>query len=927
MLGILIAANFLRMLPNEERVTMDSRAKFVESLALTTVPLVQSGNYEKLAAVLKAVAVRNDSLVSVMLRDHAGVSIASAGPHLENWPDPAPRVSNAEFMHVEMQTGDDGEKGSLEVCFVPIRGTGLMSNLGSHMTQLLLFCGPVAFFSFRWFLTMVLKNIDPSHAVPRRVREALDILSEGLMIVGTNGRILLANDAMSEMHPTDGDIVGSRASDLRFLPATDRKTQSMPWETAMEERVTLESEMLSLEGSDGALRTFRVNCTPLIGNDSNLRGVMVTFDDVTVLEKNKRELKIAKDDAEAANKAKSDFLANMSHEIRNPMNAIIGFTDILRRGFEDNEATRREYLNTVHASGNHLLGLINDILDLSKIESGRMEMEICDCQPHRLMSEVVSVMKMKADESNLDLNWEIEGTIPEIIQSDPTRLRQVLMNLVGNAVKFTEAGSVRIVAAFDSPTQQVRFSVIDTGIGMTAEQCEKIFEEFVQADSSVTRRFGGTGLGLAISKRLAEGLGGEITVSSVPGEGTTFCCGIACGDIADRDFLGHDAAVQKLSSEQGHAVTASSTVRFKPCRILVTDDTPANRQLVSLVLRKAGLIVDEAEHGAQALEKVAAEDYDLLLMDMQMPVMDGFTATQTLREQGVTTPIFALTANVMQSDRERCEAAGCDGFLTKPIDIDELIAKLAEHLPLMSEEQRKVEQAAEPVAPQPVPSQAVDPTDLEPVLRAIDLIPESTEKSATGDLPTQIEEQPTDKIADKPLVDVHLAAKSESQFVPNEKAEVRDKQIEHTLDELDSLMVESLDDSGADQPQAVQPDSVQVPAMPTEIPRRVIRSTLPTEIPEFRDIVEQFVAGLPSLLNEMDDAVANGDCEGLRQLAHKLKGTGGTVGFGQFTDPAHCLQQLGDAGTLEGSEELIRELREVAACIELDSSPTAPAKV
>lgn len=964
MLGILIAANFLRMLPNEERVIMDSRATFVESLAVTTVPLVQSQEYQKLSAVLKLIAARNDSLVSVMLRDHSGVPIATAGPHQENWPDPSPEVSNAQYMHVEMQTGGEGEDGSLEVCFVPIRGTGLLSKFGSHMTQLLLFCGPVAFFSFRWFLTMVLKNIDPSHAVPRRVREALDILSEGLMIVGTNGRILLANDAMSEMHPTDRDIIGSKASDLRFLSSSDRESQAMPWETALADKVTIESAMLCLEDADGTVRTFRVNCTPLIGNDGNLRGVMVTFDDVTILQENKRELKIAKDEAEAANKAKSDFLANMSHEIRNPMNAIIGFTDILRRGFEDNEATRREYLNTVHASGNHLLGLINDILDLSKIESGRMEMEICDCQPHRLMSEVINVMKMKADESNLDLKWEIKGTIPETIQSDPTRLRQVLMNLVGNAVKYTEAGSVRIVGEFDARFGHLRFSVIDTGIGMTPEQCGKIFEEFVQADSSVTRRFGGTGLGLAISKRLAEGLGGEITVNSRPGEGTTFCCSIECGNVSGRAVLDHAAAVQALSAEQGHAVTATSTIRFKPSRILVTDDTPANRQLVGLVLRKAGLIVDEAEHGAQALERVAAADYDLLLMDMQMPVMDGFTATRTLRDQGITTPIFALTANVMQSDRERCEAAGCDDFLTKPIDIDTLISKLAERLPLMSEEEqiaeqeelpRRIEQeieepveqvVAKPVEPaEPVAEQAAKESVERMVEQPVEKPDEQPIKAERRETAGLVRSDQPQEFADDSLEALEsVLPPSEklrtlddvlSEVLPDgvKKQPAADQTLEQTFDELDLLVAQSIDEASSDDVSPVEPVTpvVPVPAatVPTEsaLPKRVIRSTLPTDIPEFRDIVEQFVAGLPGLLSEMAAAVENSDYESLRQLAHKLKGTGGTVGFGDFTNPAHCLQQLGDAETLEGAEELIRELQEISACIVLDEAAASPAGV
>lgn len=1001
MLGILIAANFLKMLPNEERVTLESRAQLVESLALSTTPLAQAGDVQKLAATLKAIVSRNDDLVSIMIRDVDGTSIADAGPHEEHWPEETPEYSTAQLMHVEIQLGTDNEQGRLEICFQPLRQSGLLGNIGSHMTQLLLFCGPVAFFSFRWFLTMVLKNIDPSQAVPRRVREALDILSEGLMIVGTNGRILLANDAMSEMHPTDHELIGTKATELRFVPTQDRESQSMPWTVALEERVTVESSMLCLEDAEGAVRTFRVNCTPLIGNDGQHRGVMVTFDDVTMLEKNKRELKIAKDEAEAANKAKSDFLANMSHEIRNPMNAIIGFTDILRRGFEDDEVTRREHLNTVHASGNHLLSLINDILDLSKIESGRMEMELCDCEPHRLMSEVVSVMKMKADESHLDLAWEIDGVIPDTIQSDPTRLRQILMNLVGNAVKFTEQGAVKISAAYDSLSQQIHFSVVDTGIGMTKEQCAKIFEEFVQADSSVTRRFGGTGLGLAISKRLAEGLGGMITVESTPGEGTTFCCSISTGNVEHETLVNHDDAVRSLSADQQQSGNVAATIRFKPSRVLVTDDTPANRRLVALVLRKAGLLVDEAEHGKQALDRVAEQDYDLLLMDMQMPIMDGFTATRTLRSNGLTTPIFALTANVMQSDRERCEEAGCDDFLTKPIDIDELLAKLAEHLPVMSaEEQRLADLESEQLAskqlvptPEAKSREAVDgelaafkratsrstksvPQVSLPEAANADVLDAAVPNAAVPDTelvkPESAQSNPSQREgsneqsakekfnpADQLLAEFgngkDAIAKSpvqaDSGVVLNSGADNANQagtehQLDQVFDQIDALLKTSDGTAAPDKVSAAQEacsaDELEqvettsetispsvVPPVESEartaksmVSRSPIRSTLPTEIPEFRDIVEQFVEGLPELLDDLDAAVKAVDYEAIRQLAHKLKGTGGTVGFADFTNPAHCLQQLGEVETIEGASELVWELREISAAITLDDSPS-----
>lgn len=834
MVGILLAANYCKLLPDEEGLVVSNRAQMVEAFAIAGSPLIQTNQTTRLQAVMDAMVRENESLVSVAFRDQSGVVVASAGPHGQVWPADLEQ-STEDFMFVPLTAKGHPEfGGAIEVAFRRLRPEGIASYFANKLTILIAFCTPVGFFAFRFFLKMVLKNLDPSNAVPRRVREALDILSEGMMIVGLNDRILLANKAMEQMTDVgDDELIGVPVSDLAFK-AIGSEAPDRPWKISLEENRTVANTMMC--GPDGG-QIFRVNCSPLVGTDGQNRGAMVTFDDVTVLEQNKRELQIAKeeaeslkDEAEAANKAKSDFLANMSHEIRNPMNAIVGFTDVLRRGLEDSQETRLKYLDTIHSSGNHLVGLINDILDLSKIESGKMELEICDCQPYRLMGEVVSVLQMKAADQNLFLEHAIEGRIPTSIQSDPTRLRQILMNLVSNAIKFTSNGGVRILASFvdNDGRQQVRFRVIDTGIGMTDEQCEKIFEEFVQADSSVTRRFGGTGLGLAISKRLTEALGGDIVVSSVVGEGSTFEFCVDCGDIADVALIDdRTAAATMVTTLRAGAETLG--LRFMPARVLVTDDTPANRQLVGLVLRKAGLEVDEAENGAQAIERVNTEHYDLMLMDMQMPVMDGFTATRKLREAGVEIPIFALTANVMQADRDRCEQAGCTGFLTKPIDIDKLLQSLAEILPLD-------ESAPEgPRSPNP-----------EQELR--------TEDSDRASSPTAAD-----------LVDDALRmVENALDFTPEESFKVAPQRLE---------------------------------------------SSLPLEIPEFREIVVQFVEGVPAMMREMQDAWDRRDFPVLRELAHKLKGTGGTVGFAEFTSPASRLQDFAEAGRDSGIPEVLSELQ------------------
>ncbi len=901
MLGILMAANYLKLIPDEERIVTTNRVQIVEALAFSSAPLIEAGQMPQLQAVMEALVARHDQLLSAGVRTSDGLLVLEAGPHSDQWPTNIGKDSTERFMQVTLSAQDKAQWGRVEVAFQPLRPGGWFGQFQSRMTTLLLFCAPVAFFSFRWFLTMVLKNLDPSHAIPRRVREALDILSEGLMIVGLNDRVLLANSAMEQMTGRGTDkLIGEKASSLRFClsDSSGDSDQPMPWSETLATKEPVSNVMMELPGEDGGVRVLRVNCSPLVGNDGENRGVMVTFDDVTVLEKNKIELRAAKEDAEAANEAKSSFLANMSHEIRNPMNAIVGFTEILRRGMEDSENTRREYLNTIHASGTHLVGLINDILDLSKIESGRMEMEIRPCSPWELMNEVVSVMKMKADEQGISLEHEIEGQIPTTIESDPTRLRQILMNLVGNAVKFTESGGVKMVA--DTVTEdgqlRVRFRVTDTGVGMTEEQRGKIFQEFVQADSSVTRRFGGTGLGLAISKRLTEALGGKVTVESTPGVGSTFAFTVDTGDVVDVPMIDHDAARKQSTKLTDAGKAGGLAVCFKPSRVLVTDDTPANRQLVSLVLKKAGLIVEEAENGLQALEKAKGGGFDLLLMDMQMPVMDGFTASRKLREAGVTQPILALTANVMQSDRDRCAAAGCSGFLSKPIDIDKLLATLAELLPISDveiPEEMPVETTERQPPPDvplqlagPVPEQLNGDTDSE-----AEVVSEAESSKAQ---PAPVSPTPAERLDEAmDMVDAALAntySPQRSEILPSET---------------------SSGDKPLGTPTTERRRAGTTPAGPP------IVSTLPLEIPEFFEIVVQFVDSLPKTLQDLRDALAENDFQRLQDVSHKLKGTGGTVGFAEFTAPAHRLHQLSVAGTSAGILEAIEELTEVSHRIQI----------
>ena len=305
------------------------------------------------------------------------------------------------------------------------------------------------------------------------------------------------------------------------------------------------------------------------------------------------------------------------------------------------------------------------------MEAGHLEVERIPCAPHIVCAEVVQVLAVKAREKGVALTVTTEGEIPEIIQSDPARLRQVVTNLVGNAIKFTERGSVTVTLAMPTRTSaQLTITVSDTGIGIPADKLPTLFDPFVQADASITRRFGGTGLGLAISRRFARALGGDIVAASEPGQGSTFTVTLDTGSLAGVRWL-HPDEIAGLHSPD--AVDEPVRWLLPAARVLVVDDGPENRELVALVLQEQGLHVDEAENGAQGVEKVLAHGYDVILMDMQMPVLDGFEATRRLRAAGVTAPVIGLTANAMKGFEQEVLAAGCSRYLTKPVDIDRLL--------------------------------------------------------------------------------------------------------------------------------------------------------------------------------------------------------------------------------------------------------------
>jgi signal transduction histidine kinase len=386
-----------------------------------------------------------------------------------------------------------------------------------------------------------------------------------------------------------------------------------------------------------------------------------------VLERANRDLDRAREAAEQAGEAKTQFVANMSHEIRTPLTAILGFAEILlaERG-EQSEADREQALRAIQRNGTYLLRVINEILHFSKLHAGEVEPSLADCSLLLLLSELRSLFSLQARERGIELLVGLDGEVPETFRSDPIFLRQALVNLVGNAVKFTEQGRVEVTARYRAAARVVEIEVADTGVGIPPEDLGRIFEPFQQVDGSRARRFGGTGLGLAIVKRLIEALGGRVQVDSVVDRGSRF-------RIAVPASPGEDVAL--VSELDDPATVTESALREQLAalrldqRVLVVEDGPDNQRVIRHVLEKAGCEVAVAENGAVGIE-LARKDppFDVILMDIQMPVLDGLEATRRLRASGYTGRIIALTAHAFDAERERALEAGCDDFATKPID-------------------------------------------------------------------------------------------------------------------------------------------------------------------------------------------------------------------------------------------------------------------
>ncbi len=821
---LIMLGDFLHLIPDPLQEKLEARAALSETLALHATASILHRDIARLDNDFATIAKRRPDLISIGLVNNAEQLIIDYGNHIEHWEPMDSKYSNNTQIHVPLWEGSH-QWGELQLRFTPLTSQGVLGLLDRPAIRLTLFLGFLSLIVNYLYLSKMLRMLDPAKAAPPHVKSAFNTMAEGLLVTDPKKQIVLANDSFARLlHKQPDELLGLKIDDLYWTTKQGKKLSSsqLPWSRAILSGTGRQNELLRLKLGKNTSVPFNVNCSLVMAHNNKFNGILISLDDVSELEKAELELQKSKDEAEAANHAKSAFLANMSHEIRTPMNAILGFTEILKRGYVRKEADSLRYLNIISTSSKNLLDIINDILDLSKVESGRLEVERLEMAPHRLIMDTLQVLEIRAQEKGLELKFEVKNPIPETITCDPTRLRQIIINIVGNAIKFTDQGGITVrcdlVEAHD--TSLFKIDVCDTGIGMTPKQLAKIFNPFSQADESVTRRFGGTGLGLTISRKFAQALGGDIQVSSVQGQGSTFSISVETGPLDGVKRLQPDQ-ISYTHNEQSSAEHLEW--HFPKARVLVVDDGAENRELVRFLLEDVGLSVADAANGQEGLDKALAENFDLVLMDVQMPVMDGFTAVAKMRENGLQQPVIALTANAMKGFEKECLDVGYSGYLSKPIDVDRFYTYVGGLL--------GATQQAQSATPENTPDNAPDTRD-------------------------------------KP------------------------------------------------QPRKTPSSSVEAP----------IYSTLPSEVPKFRELIKKFIERLNGQLDAIDTAIENGELEVVATLGHWLKGSGGTLGFDVFTEPAIELQNAAKSGNHQKVVLMQQTIRSLASRIAVtpENRPSMP---
>ena len=520
------------------------------------------------------------------------------------------------------------------------------------------------------------ESLSAAEAESSRQKRELELIYDtapvGMGLVDREYRYLRINDTLARINGISREAHLGRVC-FELVPGIADRIKPLYDQVFQTGKAVKNQEVRGKTPASDKERCWLVNYHPMTHRNGEVWGVSSIVQDITARKEMEEALRDSEQQASQANLAKSEFLANMSHEIRTPMAAVLGYADVLLGHLKDPD--NRNCVMIMKRNGEHLLELINDILDLSRIEAGKLEVDLNEASLRELVADVQTLMQVRADEKNLMLNVKFTGQVPEKIVTDATRLRQILINLIGNAIKFTDQGEVRLVIRLlpDSDKPIIEFAVQDTGIGMSADQIQRLFKPFSQGDSSVTRAYGGSGLGLAISKRLVQMLKGQLKVKSEVGQGSIFRIRLPAGSIKGIPLIESGILERKTEGAEG-----VSKVHRLNCRVLVVDDRREVRHISHHFLEKAGATVITAEDGQQGIDMAliardAGDPFDVILMDMQMPHVDGLKAIAELRAADLVTPIIALTADAMKGDRERCLQGGCDDYLSKPIDHAQMV--------------------------------------------------------------------------------------------------------------------------------------------------------------------------------------------------------------------------------------------------------------